>query len=72
MKLKNQPPVYLVKNDYSRNEGGFHPRKVVMVQEVDMPKKNGCRTFVEVVSKEIHHSNGEDIYASKARAIANC
>jgi hypothetical protein len=72
MKTKKQAPVYLVKNDYSRNINGRHPSVVVMVQEMDVPvDADGMKTYREVVSKEIHHNNGAEIYATKAAAIAH-
>jgi hypothetical protein len=80
MTLKKQAPVYLVKNDHSREiphnahpEIAVAPSVVVLVQEVATERTvDGCRTFREVGTGEIHHNSGEDIYPTQAAALAHC
>lgn len=70
MKPKKQAPVYLVKNNYAAAVDGRHPQECVMVEEMDVPLTvDGARTYREVMTKEVHHSTGENIHATKAAAL---
>jgi hypothetical protein len=69
MKMKKQAPVYLGKYDYTQSIQGKHPRMIVLVQEVDCsPTVDGCRRFREVLTREVHVDNGENIFATMAAA----